>query len=340
MSSQNVSSTLSSPSIDTQHEFDYLIIIDFEATCDNGEHPTISLSRNNQEMIEFPFVCVQILDPSEIDQSDPNPQYTRITHKEQHYVTPEYTSKLTPFCTQLTGITDETIKLYGKSVREAIHQFDNFIETEMQNKRFCILTDGEWDLKQLLIRESKNKNIPLKSHFFKFFDMKKEYKKCFPNAQIRSLASMVEHSGIQFVGRHHSGIDDCMTLVQLINVLMRNGHKFKDPCIIDEYYDPFRDASFCNFYQRTNSPSVQEQYHQLPVHNERVWSHYAPYQYVQQSHGYYTYSSYVMQYPQPSSKRPTRARPNTATKRAKGKGSAKARMDIHSNGIALSESQK
>jgi ERI1 exoribonuclease 3 len=286
-----ISSCPSSPTLDAdEHAFDYLIVIDFEATCDNGDYPTISLSKNNQEMIEFPFVLVKLVDQSEIDPN--NPQYAQILHTEQHYVKPEYSSRLTPFCTELTGITDHQLQLYGRPLIEVINHFDGFIEHHMKDKRFCILTDGEWDLKQLLIRESKNKQIPLEPHYYQFFDLRKEYKRCFPEFNVRGLSAMVEHSGIQFFGRHHSGIDDCMTIVQIIDVLLRNGHKFKDPCVISEHYDPFRDNNWSNFRQ---SPTKETIYRPSPPTTVPAHQHYMPAYYTDQQ--YYLYGVAMQQQP-------------------------------------------
>lgn len=319
-----ISSCPSSPTDDDEHAFDYLVVIDFEATCDDGVSPTISLSRNNQEMIEFPFVLVRLKDPSEIDPNDTNPQFVQIVHQEQHFVRPEYSAKLTPFCTELTGITDSTLEKYGKPLKEVVSIFDNFVEQQLKDKRFCILTDGEWDIKQLLIRESKNKQIPLMSHYYSFFDMKKEYRKCFPDAYVRGLLSMVEHSGIKFVGRHHSGIDDCLTIVQLVNVLLQNGHKFKDPCVIDERYDPFRDSSFVNFRQ---SPPKQVATHYMPVYND---SYYVPQQSYYNS--YYSYGSYI------PPKQKKRSKPLHASNKRKGKRSFYHQMAP--SGISISERQQ
>ncbi|KAL0485613.1 3'-5' exoribonuclease exoribonuclease [Acrasis kona] len=251
-----------------KHLFDYLIIIDFEATCDNGPKPLIN--RDNQEMIEFPFVVVELLDEG---------QNCRITHKQQHYVMPENFPELTDFCTKLTGITSDILKEKGKPLSSIIALFDKFIEQEMKDKKFCIITDGEWDLKQLLLRESKNKNITLQKHYYQFFDLRKEFKKCFPQAHVRGLASMVELTGCTFSGRHHSGIDDCMTVKLLIDELLKQNHKFEDVCSIDPFYDPFRDASFCEFKNPSRSrvytpPVYFYQYYQQTGSNPYYYNHH------------------------------------------------------------------
>jgi len=288
---------------------DYLVIIDFEANCDCGDSPLIT--RENQEMIEFPFVVISMIPPYAIDPHEPL-SHIRILHQEQHFVKPQYSTHLTSFCTELTGITDEIIEKRGRQLREVMRRFNDYVEKNLAGKKFCILTDGEWDIKQLLMRESKNKNIPLKKYFYSFFDLRKEFRKCFPFFSARSLASMVEHSGLQFVGRHHSGLDDCLTICSLVNYLLQSGHKFLNPDVIDQAYDPFRDASFGEF-RRTSKPVYYPQaldskasynrygfysagecfYQHQPNINE--WQYYQPMQVEYQPQQRYYFGSYPMQ---------------------------------------------
>ncbi len=41
------------PDAVADHWFQYLVVVDFEATCDEGRNPKIT--RSNQEIIEFPW---------------------------------------------------------------------------------------------------------------------------------------------------------------------------------------------------------------------------------------------------------------------------------------------
>nr|CAG4707971.1 unnamed protein product [Naegleria fowleri] len=219
-----------------RHRYDYLVIIDFEATCDTGLNPTIT--RDNQEMIEFPFVVVDL-------------STAEIIHKERYYVKPTMTTSLTPFCVQLTGITDEILQKEGISLEAALQNFHYYIKDTFLNtgKSFCILTDSEWDIKGLLIREAKTKGIFFEPYFRTFYDLRKEYVKCYPYAIVRGLRSMVEQSRIDFIGRHHSGLCDCFTIAEIVKKLLNDGHIFDEPVTVSEYYDPFRDNTFGEFIQ-------------------------------------------------------------------------------------------
>ncbi|KAG2378208.1 hypothetical protein C9374_008351 [Naegleria lovaniensis] len=219
-----------------RHRYDYLVIIDFEATCDSGMNPTIT--RDNQEMIEFPFVVLDL-------------STSEIVHKERYYVKPIMTTSLTPFCVQLTGITDEILQKEGISLEAALQNFHNYVKNNFLNtgKTFCILTDSEWDIKGLLIREARTKGVFFESYFRTFYDLRKEYVKCYPYAIVRGLRSMVEQSRIDFIGRHHSGLCDCFTIAEIVKKLLNDGHIFDEPVTVSEYYDPFRDNSFGEFIQ-------------------------------------------------------------------------------------------
>jgi ERI1 exoribonuclease 2 len=66
-------------------EFQYFVVIDFEATCDKDRNP------HPQEIIEFPSVLV-------------NSATGQLEASFQTYVRPTYHQHLTEFCKELTGI--------------------------------------------------------------------------------------------------------------------------------------------------------------------------------------------------------------------------------------------
>ena len=76
--------------------------------------------------------------------------------------------------------------------------------------------------------------------------------------------------GLEFVGRHHSGLDDCKSIVQVVKKLVKSGnasysllhsrlhptltlpllplgHVFAQPTAIEESYDPTGDDSWNSF---------------------------------------------------------------------------------------------
>jgi len=71
-------------------ELEYLFVIDFECTCDEKKRLEI------QEIIEFPIIVIDLKEQAIID-------------KFHSFVKPVVYPKLTAFCTNLTGITQEKI---------------------------------------------------------------------------------------------------------------------------------------------------------------------------------------------------------------------------------------
>lgn len=92
-----------------QH-FKHFLIVDFEATCDSGKLP------DPQEIIEFP--CLKV-----------NSSTFEIEAKFHRYVRPAVFPRLTPFCTQLTGIVQEMIDS-SPSLVETLEEFNFWLKTE------------------------------------------------------------------------------------------------------------------------------------------------------------------------------------------------------------------
>lgn len=65
----------------------YLLVLDFEATCGESEFP-----RDQMEIIEFPTIVYDLQEKKEVGRF-------------HEYVKPVIRSRLTEYCTQLTGIT-------------------------------------------------------------------------------------------------------------------------------------------------------------------------------------------------------------------------------------------
>ena len=72
-------------------EFQYFVVIDFEATCDKEKNP------HPQEIIEFPSVLV-------------NSMTGQLEDQFQVYVRPTHNQHLTDFCKELTGIQQTQVR--------------------------------------------------------------------------------------------------------------------------------------------------------------------------------------------------------------------------------------
>lgn len=78
-----------------------------------------------------------------------------------------------------------------------ILQFDRFLSSkgvhpEHGGKSFCVLTDGQLHLRQCLHPEASNKNISLPSYLYKFYDIRKEFKKFYKTDNIPNIKAMLD----------------------------------------------------------------------------------------------------------------------------------------------------
>jgi len=68
---------------------------------------------------------------------------------------------------------------------------------------------------------------------------------------------MLQAFQLELIGKHHSGIDDCKSIVQIVQLLLSLGHKFDSPSKIPEDYNPKEDPHFVNFGSVTEPLSWQ-----------------------------------------------------------------------------------
>lgn len=96
------------------------------------------------------------------------------------------------FCTLVHNFTHVFILHYL-----CILQFDRFLSSkgvhpEHGGKSFCVLTDGQLHLRQCLHPEASNKNISLPSYLYKFYDIRKEFKKFYKTDNIPNIKAMLD----------------------------------------------------------------------------------------------------------------------------------------------------
>ncbi|CAF1491788.1 unnamed protein product [Didymodactylos carnosus] len=192
----------------TKQKYDYFLVLDFEATCDekNPPHP--------QEIIEFPvlkingktFICESIF---------------------HMYVLPKENPKLTEFCINLTGITQDMVdnQLYLEKVLELFHEW--LIEQDLLNKQFTFVTCGDWDLKTMLRSQCQHFNIERQEYFRQWVNIKRSYNEFLNSKSNRGMMGMLNGLNLTHEGRHHSGIDDCKNIAKILKELAERGYIYE-----------------------------------------------------------------------------------------------------------------
>lgn len=192
-----------------EQKFDNFLILDFEATCEKG------LEVDPQEIIEFP--CLKV--------SGSTLEVQSIFHK---YVQP--TRKLTQFCTELTGITQEMVdnQLFFKDVLKEFMRWGEEEKLWDSNVKSIFVTCGDWDLKTMLPKQCNYLNIPVPDCMKRWINIKKSFKYATGVYPQNNLTQMAEILHVTMEGRLHSGIDDCKNIHNILCELAKRNFVFKE----------------------------------------------------------------------------------------------------------------
>ncbi|KAJ1432578.1 Ribonuclease H-like superfamily [Sesbania bispinosa] len=233
-------------------EFQYFVVIDFEATCDKDKNP------HPQEIIEFPSVIVSSVTG-------------QLEACFQTYVRPTCNQLLSDFCKDLTGIQQiqlniECYKVMGKvcarnniksvfvslegrrrkglerkwrgrrggedfvdrgvTLSEALLRHDKWLENKgIKNTNFAVVTWSNWDCRVMLESECRFKKIRKPPYFNRWINLKIPFCEVFGTARC-NLKEAVEMAGLAWQGRAHCGLDDAKNTARLLALLMHRGFKF------------------------------------------------------------------------------------------------------------------
>ncbi|GET90313.1 hypothetical protein, conserved [Leishmania tarentolae] len=226
--------------------FSHVLLCDFEATCASGSvhYP--------HEIIEFPVV---VLDTATL----------RIVAEFHRYVRPLLNPKLTAFCTELTGITQEMVDV-ADPLPTVVAEFQDWLRTEVyplcrmwerhygpnwcsqnlksEQRRFvydertdeakanrsaeamvCMATDGPWDMRRFMYECSVLRDG------VDFPPL------CYRYINVRhsysehfkcrqmKLTHMLKKMNMSFEGRRHSGIDDTRNIARVLAELFARGYR-------------------------------------------------------------------------------------------------------------------
>lgn len=182
-----------------------LAVLDFESTCDKNS------SLTPQEIIEFPVVLV-------------NATKQTIISKFHSYCKPIIHPILTPFCTQLTGITQSQVDSAPK-FPDVLKSFNQWLEEQkIEPDEIALVTCGDWDLGTMLPQMCslhKIKKIP--TIFHQWIDLKAIFKNAYHTKKKPSFKEMMEYLVLPIKGKHHCGIDDAVNMTSIIFQMNKNG---------------------------------------------------------------------------------------------------------------------
>lgn len=183
-----------------------------------------------------------------------NLETQKIEDSFQTYVRPTERAKISSYCTELTGIAQETVDA-GLNIKNALFQFHNWLLGVLQkhdlslpkfseddiNGNVAFVTWGDWDFGTCLKRELARKAIKRPVYFNHWTDMRSLYLKHY-KYRPRNFADSLAHLNMPFQGRAHSGIDDAKNLAHLCGRMAKDGHLITittDLCPNKFVYRPF-----------------------------------------------------------------------------------------------------
>jgi len=185
-------------------EFKYLLILDFEAICNEDGQP----KPQPQEIIEFPTLLFNL-------------QTKVIESTFRNFVKPQVFPILSEFCTNLTGITQADVdngepfpvvfELHKKWLFEhgLIDMDDNMLVP------FAYLTYGDWDLKTALLLNTLHFNLAIPNFMKSWINIRNVYK-LFTKTTSGSMTKVLTEFGLELEGQLHLGIDDCKNICKIV----------------------------------------------------------------------------------------------------------------------------
>ncbi|PKL74465.1 MAG: exonuclease [Candidatus Melainabacteria bacterium HGW-Melainabacteria-1] len=177
----------------------YYLIIDLEATC--SENMSL-FPRDEMEIIEIGAVMLAT-------------DALSIAGEFQTFVKPLLHSQLTPFCQQLTTITQDLVEA-APEFPEALKAFQNWFES-FGTSRFC--SWGDYDRNQFE-RDCHRHGLgyPFGSHL----NLKWACSEALGLSRRMGMVQALERLGLPLQGTLHRGIDDARNMARMVQHIMEH----------------------------------------------------------------------------------------------------------------------
>ncbi|KAI0029828.1 ribonuclease H-like domain-containing protein [Vararia minispora EC-137] len=217
--------------------FDAFLVLDVEATCMPGsdfDYPN--------EIIEWPVLLLKWKDRDQNGLAST----LEVAGQFRSFVRPTWRPKLSPFCTQLTGITQAQIDT-APTFPLVLSQFSSFLaehglirpSTGERLVRFCWCTDGPFDIRDFVVKQCfiskirmpywlEGQIVDVRQTVLTWCDATQNDSRSQRSPFLRRLSPNIAmqlkllHLS-KFEGREHSGIDDTHNVARIVIELARRG---------------------------------------------------------------------------------------------------------------------
>jgi len=199
------------PPTPPRQKFKYLLVLDFEATCENLREKSRSFI---QEIIEFPVMVIDLT-------SGLIAGGVRF----HRYVKPVVHPKLTAFCIKLTGIEQHQVD-QAEPLHVVYREFVQWLsDNNFNGDNALVCTCGNWDLKIMWPRQARLSELETPEVFRSWANIKKAYWIHYKRKPV-DIMTMLNDLNIPHTGRLHSGIDDVFNLCEICCRMWRDGVRF------------------------------------------------------------------------------------------------------------------
>ncbi len=112
-----------------------------------------------------------------------------------------------------------------------LKNFDTWMTNEnlLQSKiKSIFVTCGDWDLYTMLPSQCDYFKFPRAQYFNHWINIKKSFHKAVGKYANSGMMGMLKELNIHHTGRHHSGIDDCKNIAEILKALAQRGYVLEE----------------------------------------------------------------------------------------------------------------
>ena len=125
-----------------------------------------------------------------------NVKEKRVEHETYTLVRPpaDILPGLFPASTEQTGIKQSDVES-SEDFPSVYQRFNKFVYEQiiLNNSSFCLVTVGDDLIRKHLVNECQRSGLKLAHHFLKYFDVRAEFERCYPEAKTsNSLSAMLK----------------------------------------------------------------------------------------------------------------------------------------------------
>ena len=167
------------------------IILDLEATCWQGND-----MNRRQEIIELAAYSVN--------------GYREWNDKFQRFVKPVENPRLSPYCVELTGITQDQVNK-AKRFESVFTDFQDWLESHDHPQLLCT-----WGAKDIVIIREECRAHDMDCNFLpKVINLKSQFASIHRLSKEIGLLKALDFAGIEFEGSPHRAVDDAYNTTHL-----------------------------------------------------------------------------------------------------------------------------